>query len=47
MRSILIQENHFGKVIRENIENGNIKEVFDVRNDNFLEKNRITGTEKN
>lgn len=34
------------KVIRENIENGNIKEVFDVRNDNFLEKNRITGTEK-
>ena len=36
----------FWKVIRENIENGNIKEVFDVRNDNFLEKNRITGTEK-
>jgi gliding motility associated protien GldN len=34
------------KVIRENIENGNIKEVFDVRNDNFLEKNRITGTAK-
>ena len=34
------------KVIKENIENGNIKEVFDVRNDNFLEKNRITGTEK-
>ena len=31
------------KVIRENIENGNIKEVFDVRNDNFLEKNRIKG----
>ncbi len=34
------------KVIKENIENGNIKEVFDVRNDNFLEKNRIIGVEK-
>ena len=34
------------KIIRENVENGNIDEVFDVRNDNFLSSNRITGTEK-
>ena len=34
------------KIIRENIENGNIDEVFDVRNDNFLENNRITGRTK-
>ena len=31
------------KIIRENVENGNIDEVFDVRNDNFLEANKITG----
>ena len=34
------------KIIRENVENGNIDEVFDVRNDNFLSSNRITGTDK-
>ena len=34
------------KIIRENIENGTIDEVFDVRNDNFLENNRITGRTK-
>ena len=34
------------KIIRENLENGNIDEVFDVRNDNFLSSNRITGTDK-
>ena len=34
------------KIIRENVENGTIDEVFDVRNDNFLNSNRITGTEK-
>ena len=34
------------KIIRENVENGTINEVFDVRNDNFLNSNRITGTEK-
>ena len=34
------------KIIRENIENGTIDEVFDVRNDNFLENNRITGVTK-
>ena len=34
------------KVIRENIENGVINEVFDVRNDNFLETNRIIGKDK-
>ena len=34
------------KIIRENIENGNIDEVFDVRNDNFLDNNRITGRTK-
>ncbi|MEL0186990.1 MAG: hypothetical protein VW864_06550, partial [Flavobacteriaceae bacterium] len=34
------------KIIRENIENGTIAEVFDVRNDNFLENNRITGRTK-
>ena len=34
------------KIIRENIENGTIDEVFDVRNDNFLENNRITGQSK-
>ena len=26
------------KIIRENVENGNIDEVFDVRNDNFLKQ---------
>ncbi len=34
------------KIIRENVENGSIDEVFDVRNDNFLNSNKITGTEK-
>ena len=34
------------KIIRENVENGTIDEVFDVRNDNFLNSNKITGTEK-
>ena len=34
------------KIIRENIENETIDEVFDVRNDNFLENNRITGRTK-
>ena len=34
------------KIIRENVENGNIDEIFDVRNDNFLSSNRITGTDK-
>ena len=34
------------KIIRENVENGIIDEVFDVRNDNFLNSNKITGTEK-
>ena len=34
------------KIIRENVENGNIDEVFDVRNDNFLSSNRVTGTDK-
>ena len=34
------------KIIRENVENGNINEVFDVRNDNFLESNKIVGKEK-
>jgi len=34
------------KIIRENVENGNIDEVFDVRNDNFLSSNKITGTDK-
>lgn len=34
------------KIIRENVENGNIDEVFDVRNDNFLSSNRIMGTDK-
>ena len=34
------------KIIRENVENGNINEVFDVRNDNFLESNKIIGKEK-
>ena len=34
------------KIIRENVENGNIGEIFDVRNDNFLSSNRITGTDK-
>ena len=34
------------KIIRENVENGNIDEVFDVRNDNFLSSNRITGIDK-
>ena len=34
------------KIIRENVENGSIDEVFDVRNDNFLNSNKITGTDK-
>ena len=34
------------KIIRENVENGNIDEVFDVRNDNFLSSNKITGIDK-
>ena len=34
------------KIIRENVENGSIDEVYDVRNDNFLNSNKITGTEK-
>ena len=34
------------KIIRENVENGNIDEVFDVRNDNFLEANKITGIDQ-
>ena len=34
------------KIIKENVENGNINEVFDVRNDNFLEANKITGVDK-
>ena len=34
------------KIIRENVENSSIDEVFDVRNDNFLNSNKITGTEK-
>ena len=34
------------KIIRENVESGTIDEVFDVRNDNFLNTNKITGTEK-
>ena len=34
------------KIIRENVENGSIDEVFDVRNDNFLNSNKISGTDK-
>ena len=34
------------KIIKENVENGNINEVFDVRNDNFLEANKITVVDK-
>ena len=32
------------KIIRENIENGKIDEVFNSRNDNFLESEKIVGT---